>query len=150
MEESEKEIGIVIASHGSLGASLIEAAEVILGKQTNYCTLALYPEDSIDEFKSKIKEALIEQNSGKGVLCFVDLLGGSPCNAVLQLMMGRGNINCLTGVNLPMLLAAFTQRSTMTLEQLELECLSVGNSSHQLVEENFRKLFEAFPSDENF
>ena len=48
-------------------------------------------------------------DEGEGVLILVDLLGGSPYNATAK-VLSQENVECLTGLNLSMLLTALDQR----------------------------------------
>ena len=48
----------------------------------------------------------------------VDLLGGSPCNVTGKNIKGSDNIECLTGVNLPMLIEAIASRENNSLKDL--------------------------------
>jgi len=48
-------------------------------------------------------------DNGKGVLVLTDIFGASPANLAGKLLE-PGRIECLTGVNLPMLLRALTYR----------------------------------------
>ena len=149
MGDNQAVIGIVIATHGSLGEALVEAVELILGKQDHYKTIGLYTEDSVDDFQNSMSQMIDEMEEGKGVLCLVDMFGGSPYHVALQMMKAK-KFACLTGTNLPMVLTAFCQRKNLTLEELENECLIAGKESHMTVEDIFRKSAEMNDNSETF
>lgn len=84
--------------------------------------ISLFPNDSIDDFKKNIIERLKSLDTGKGVMVFVDLYGGTPSNSIalnLDLNGNEINIECITGVNLPMLLEALTMRNNLKLSELK-------------------------------
>ena len=53
---------------------------------------------------------------GSGVLILTDMFGGNPTNIALSLL-GKHHVEVVTGVNLPMLLKVFSQR-TLPLDEL--------------------------------
>ncbi|HBT49503.1 MAG: PTS system fructose subfamily IIA component [Caldanaerobacter subterraneus] len=124
-------VGILIVTHGALGKELLNSAELIVGKQQNVMSLGLFYGDNIECLRQDILKAVEELDKGEGVLVFVDLYGGSPSNAMAlnlnELMNSK--IECITGVNLPMLLEALTNRSIMPLEELKKHCMEIGYAS---------------------
>jgi mannose/fructose/sorbose-specific phosphotransferase system IIA component len=95
-------IHIVIVSHGNLGKSLIESAEMIAGELEDISTVSLLPDENLDTFGQKLGEHL-DTLGDQETLVLVDLFGGTPCNVAAQAMQ-RPNLESITGVNLPMLL----------------------------------------------
>ena len=147
MVKQENRIKIVVITHGRLGKALIETAELIMGRQTDYYTFGLFPEDSVEDLKEKVNELLCIDDFAQNVLCFVDMVGGSPFHVVLQLMANK-KITCITGVNLPMILTAFIQRDRMDLSSLKNECISAGIKSNCQVEDFFERSL-AYKKTEN-
>ena len=65
-----------------------------------------------------------------GVLIFVDLFGGTPCNASLDLLKEYENIDIITGVNLPMILFALSNNEKYkTVSSLVENVLKVSTKS---------------------
>lgn len=118
-------LGILIVTHGNFGAELIQSAEIIMGKQSNYEYLCLNHNDSVVALQEEIQKRVQILEKGKGVLVLTDIFGGSPSNSVAIALRGKG-YPCLTGVNLPMLLEAFTFRDTLSLEKLTKQCQGAG------------------------
>jgi PTS system mannose-specific IIA component len=56
-------------------------------------------------------------NSGDGVIIFTDMFGGTPSNIALS-MLNDGSVEVITGVNLPLLIKFFTNRSDSALGEL--------------------------------
>jgi PTS system mannose-specific IIA component len=115
-------IGIVIVTHGQLGAELHKTAELIVGGQARCRTVAIELNQNPDHLRDLIGRAIQSQESGQGVLILTDMFGGTPSNVSLS-FLEEGRVEVLTGASLPMLLRAFQQREKpdMTLHDLALD-----------------------------
>jgi PTS system mannose-specific IIA component len=104
-------VGILIISHGSLGDSLIQCANHVMGYKAPYLlNLRITTQDNPDVAEERAR-ALIEQlDSGDGVLMLCDICGATPCNIATRLVV-PGKVECLAGVNLPMLVRVLTYRN---------------------------------------
>ena len=120
----EKNIGVVIVTHSDYGAALLDAAEVIMGKQHACETVSVDSEREVSETVANIKESVDKVDTGSGVLVLTDMFGGTPTNLSLSLL-GTRHLEVLTGVNLPMLLKVFGCRS-MNLDRLAFEAKEAG------------------------
>ena len=114
-------IPIILVTHGPLAPSMIESSEMLVGKSEKLSAITLQPSDNFEEFQEKIFTQAKSMDEGEGVLILVDLLGGSPYNATAK-VLSQENVECLTGLNLSMLLTALDQREYCDLEQLTKEC----------------------------
>lgn len=139
-------VGIVVASHGSLAAGMLDALELLSGKQPSICAIGLQRGDSPDAFKDKVQEAVNVVDEGDGVLALVDLFGGTPSNAVAQLLE-RDDLNAVAGVNLPMLLSVVFARDEMDLKALTEEAVRASRDS---VVDIRQKLFATTDDEEDF
>jgi PTS system mannose-specific IIA component len=110
-------VGLVICGHGRLAASMLESAEMILGK--------LEPEQNLDELHQLIGDAIALIEHGDGVLVLLDLYGGTPSNAT-ALHFQRVAIEAVTGMNLPMLLEVLLGRYERTLAELTALAEEIG------------------------
>ncbi|MDI3480673.1 MAG: mannose system component [Tepidanaerobacteraceae bacterium] len=122
-------IGVLIVTHGDFGKELLKSAELIVGKQSHVMTLGLFHGDSVESLRENISKAIDELDEGDGVLVFVDLYGGSPFNATAMNMektITNSRFECITGVNLPMVLEALSVRTSYTLDKLKNHCLEIG------------------------
>lgn len=122
--------GIVIAAHGNMAKAMLESAELIVGKQEKVETLGLNHGDSIDDFSKRLENE-IEKYKDEGVLLLLDFYGGTPFNTsaiVINKFAKVCDLECLTGVNLPMLLELFLNRENMKLIELKNLCEEVGAS----------------------
>ena len=76
----------------------------------------------------------------------VDLFGGTPSNAVAQLLE-RDDLNAVAGVNLPMLLSVVFARDEMNLSALTEEAVRASCDS---VVDIRHKLFDTSDDEEDF
>ena len=122
-------LGILIVTHGNLGLELLKSAELIIGKQTNTYSLGIFHGDSIEEFNKEVVKYIKILDKGKGVLVFTDLYGGSPSNviALTHREIQSTKFECVTGVNLPMILEALTIRDSTELGLLKKHCIEIGH-----------------------
>jgi PTS system mannose-specific IIA component len=117
-------LGVVIVTHADFGRWLLEAAEVILGKQENCEAMSVDIAQEVEKIVSDIKKAVERVDSGAGVLLLTDMFGGTPTNLSLSLL-GSGKLEVITGVNLPMLLKVLSSR-TSPLETLAVDAKDAG------------------------
>ena len=99
-------IGLVLACHGELGSVLWNTVtHVVRGTMPHVAMVSVQEGDGLDDFRDKLVSAIEEVRSPEGVLVLTDMFGGTPSNVGLS-MHKAGEIEVLTGVNLPMLLRA--------------------------------------------
>ena len=118
-------IGILIISHGDLGNSLISCANHVMGKRPEHLIhLGVTIQDDPDVIILNALELLKQLDCGDGVLILSDICGATPCNIATELV-NPGRVECLSGVNLSMLIRALTYRDK-SLESLVEKSLSGG------------------------
>jgi PTS system ascorbate-specific IIA component len=104
-------IGILIVAHDSLGDSLARAVTHVLGtRPLQFEVLSVAATDDPLQLLPAAREQVARLDTGEGVLVFSDIYGATPCNLVCKLLQ-PGRVEGLAGVNLPMLVRAFTYRS---------------------------------------
>jgi PTS system mannose-specific IIB component len=105
-------IGIVIASHGEFAEGIHQSGSMIFGEQEKVQTVTFMPSEGPDDLRAKIDAAIATFDADDEILVLADLWSGSPFNqasAVLAENPDR-NIAIITGLNLPMLIQAYTER----------------------------------------
>lgn len=121
-------IGVIVASHGTLGEVLVETTGKILGHQTDLQPFSFLdgeePKDSYQRLQSLIKKC----DKGSGVLILVDLFGGTPGSLALSMLDDR-QIEVVTGVNLPMTMTAATLDPKFDLHAASAAVVSAGSNS---------------------
>lgn len=133
-------IGILVVTHGGFSEGLLNAVELIAGKQEKVKTIGLYHGDGIDEFTDKVQDAYEALNEGDGVMAFVDVFGGSPSNAVMKLIAKGTDVRAIAGVNMPMLVEAFMSRESYSLDELCEVCSQSGIENEVLLYEKYKEM----------
>ncbi|HOD28569.1 MAG TPA: hypothetical protein PKH03_05095 [Syntrophales bacterium] len=131
-------IGVLIVTHGNLGAELIKASELIKGSLEGIIPVSVDQTKGVEEVKKEITSALKKLDKGKGVLVLTDLFGGTPSNISLSFMK-PGKVEVLTGVNLPMLLKIQDKRSDMDLNDFSHYIKDYGRKNISLASEILNK-----------
>lgn len=138
-------ISVLLVSHSNYAIGLKQSAEMIMGKQEDLDTISFKEGETVDALKGKILSKIKELDTGKGILVMVDLLGASPYNASLicsHESNTSNDIKILTGMNLPMVIEALSDRTQpkCTLNDLYPKVLKSGiNGIHEalsFIEEN--------------
>jgi len=110
-------IGIMVVAHFNLAKEMTAAVELIMGKQQQFESVGILPDEDIEKITSKIVQALKTVDSGDGVLILTDMFGGTPSNISLS-FLEDGKIELVTGFNLPMLIKLTTYREGKALDEL--------------------------------
>lgn len=105
-------VGIVVVSHGRVAEAMVESAAMVLGAQRNVAFATLDPDMGPDDFRSALEGAIKSLEASDEILFLVDLWGGTPFNQVGSLVEEREGWVAVTGLNLPMLIVAYTERRT--------------------------------------
>ncbi len=119
-------VGVIICTHGNSAPELLKSAEMICGKQENCQTVSFKEGESLEQLKSEISEK-ISQLKGT-VFCLTDLKGGTPFNTLVSLLKSNPEMEIITGVNIPMLLELFINRSQLEKEELLSGIMEAGKT----------------------
>jgi mannose PTS system EIIA component len=104
-------IGILIVAHDTLGESLVRAVTHVLGSRPQqFETFGVSASDDPSTLLPDALDLVQKLDTGDGVLIFSDIYGATPCNLAIKLLQ-PGRIEGIAGVNLPMLVRAFTYRA---------------------------------------
>jgi mannose PTS system EIIA component len=104
-------IGILIIAHDSLGESLVRAVTHVLGgRPPQFEVLSVAAADDPILLLPAGRDLVSRLDTGSGVLIFSDIFGATPCNVACKLLV-PGRVEAVAGVNLPMLVRAFTYRN---------------------------------------
>jgi PTS system mannose-specific IIA component len=125
-------IGIVIVTHSNLGDALIEAAEFITGDRPNDLeSISIDLNESADKLREKIAAGIKKVNQKQGILILTDMFGGTPSNLSYS-FLEEGQVEVISGVNLPILLKAINSRTEMELNKLAISLEAYGKKSISL------------------
>jgi mannose PTS system EIIA component len=110
-------IGILILTHGAFGEDLLKTACGIMHETEKIGALNLSRRSDFATLRKKVSDMIGAIAAEQGVLVLIDAYGGTSYNTTLPLMNAH-TISLVTGVNLPMVLSALTNRHRMSLESL--------------------------------
>ncbi len=125
--------GILIVTHANLGNALIEAVEFILdAKIDNIFFISIDIKENVDSLHKKIKQGIKKvRKKGSGVIIFTDMFGGTPSNLSYSFLK-EGDVEVVSGVNLPMLLKAVNIRDKMDITEAAETLVKFGKKSISL------------------
>lgn len=118
-------IGLVLVTHGRLAEEFKAALEHVVGPQTQVATIAIGPDDNMEQRRQDILGAVEEVNTGAGVVLLTDMFGGTPSNLAISVMDGK-TIEVIAGVNLPMLIKLASVRADRGLADAVEEARKAG------------------------
>ena len=119
-EQVRSMIGIVLVSHGRLGAEFRAALEHVAGPQKQIESIAIWPDDDIEQRRQDIISAVTKVDGGAGVVVLTDMFGGTPSNLAISVMNGS-SVEVIAGLNLAMLIRLASVRETSSLEQAVIQ-----------------------------
>jgi PTS system mannose-specific IIA component len=121
-------IGLLIISHCDLGKELLNAAKLIMGRLEAVEYISIIQTTESSEMLKSISEKIKKLDSGQGVLVLTDMFGGTPSNLSLSFLEEK-KVEVLTGVNLPMVVAAVQDRERLKLSELGEKAQQAGRKS---------------------
>jgi len=118
-------VGVLLLTHGNIGAVLLQSALDIL----NLCplpTLNLAAPSGCDPERvlQEARRAAEQLDSGDGVLVLTDMYGATPSNIACRLRQFH-RVQVVAGVNLPMLIRVLNYPQ-LELDELALKAISGG------------------------
>jgi PTS system mannose-specific IIA component len=124
-------IGGVIVSHGKLAEELLNALTIILGEAVNIEAISIGWYDDVEESKKKINESIKRVDQKNGVLIFTDMFGGTPSNLSFSFLQ-NGQVEIITGVNLPMLIKFVSLQRSYNLGDVARKVVEQGKKNIHL------------------
>ncbi len=134
-------VGIVIATHGEFANGIFQSASMIFGDQPNVKACTLMPSEGPNDIKAKMEEAIKSFEDPDNILFLVDLWGGTPFNQANALISGHEDKWAIvTGLNLPMLIEAYSSRTFMdTSQEVASNILEAGRDGVKVYPEKLDK-----------
>ncbi|HOJ71197.1 MAG TPA: PTS sugar transporter subunit IIA [Syntrophorhabdaceae bacterium] len=121
-------VGIIIVAHFKLAEEMVNAVNLIVGKQEQLEPIGMSPNDDMENVKKKITNSIKAVDSGDGVIILTDMFGGTPSNISLS-FLEEGKVEVVTGVNLPMLIKLATYRKDKPIGELARFITSYGQKN---------------------
>lgn len=123
-DESRKIAGVIV-THGHLAGELLSAAEMIVGPISFITAVSIGWHDDVDAARDEVQRAITRVSQGAGVLLLTDMFGGTPTN-IASMFLDDGNVEVVTGVNLPMVIKLASQSSGFSLIETARRVCDLG------------------------
>jgi PTS system mannose-specific IIA component len=107
----------VIVSHGQLASELLAAAEMIVGPVSHVTAVSIGWHDDVEAARDEVARSIARVAEGRGVLLLTDMFGGTPTN-IASVFLAEGEVEVVTGVNLPMVVKLATQTGEESLAEI--------------------------------
>lgn len=105
-------IGVVITGHGNFPKELVSTARKIMGDLKNgIVVVTTSQEENPSRLRVRLNSAIEKVASKSGVLVLVDIFGSSASSMCIN-MRKKYPVRVVTGMNLPMIFALATYRSS--------------------------------------
>jgi PTS system mannose-specific IIA component len=125
-------IGILVVTHRKLGDALIDCVEFILGEWPDALNaISIDLRENAGDLRNKIEKGIKKIRTDKGVLILTDMFGGTPSNLSYS-FLEEGQVEVISGANLPMLLKAVGVRKNKSLTELAEHLEGFGKKSISL------------------
>jgi PTS system mannose-specific IIA component len=134
-------VGVVVITHCDLAKELLTAARLIVGEDKaleGMEALSVQVSEMNEELRKRIANAVRRVDRGQGVLILTDMFGGTPSNLSLSFLK-EGEVEVVTGVNLPMMVALANYREGKSLQELAQFITSYGRKHINLANEILQK-----------
>ena len=110
--------GIVIVCHGNLADGFVSASDMILGKCENLKTVSVDVAQEPEMIQEMVHDTIRSVDEGDGVIILTDLFGGTPTNVSLPFLK-PGEVEIITGINLPLVIKLLKDRDKYPLRKLK-------------------------------
>ena len=116
-ESGPGKVGGVIVTHGQLASEFLAAAEMIVGQVRHITAVSIGWHDDVEAARDEIERAITRVSEGRGVLILTDMFGGTPTN-ITSMFLTEGEVEVVTGVNLPMVIKLASQAESGSLAEV--------------------------------
>ena len=124
-EPASQKVAGVIVTHGQLASEFLAAAEMIVGPVTHITSVSIGWHDDVDAAHAEIARAIKQVSQGHGVLLLTDMFGGTPTN-IASMFLVEGEVEMVTGVNLPMVIKLASQTAEDSLPAVARRVRDLG------------------------
>lgn len=119
----------IVATHGHAAKALLETSAMLIGEQEEVHAVDFVPGENAETLAEKYKAIMAQYDEATEFMFLLDLWGGSPFNAANMTAGQSDKAFIMTGVNVPMLLAAFEARDEgMSLAEIATEVVNGARS----------------------
>ena len=109
-------VGLVVVCHEDMGAELVKAAEMIVGRIEAVATVSVKQDSAPETLRDGVQNAIRKVDAKKGVILMTDMFGGTPSNISLAFL--GDTVEVVSGVNLSMIIKFANHREEKPLAEL--------------------------------
>ena len=121
-------IGLVVMGHAPFAAALHACARHVYGcVPERFVVIDVVADADVESELARARQAVVDVDSGDGVLVLVDMFGATPGNIAAQLAQ-PGRVEVVAGVNLPMLMRTLCYRDQTKIADMPEKALGGGAS----------------------
>lgn len=103
-------------THGQVATELLAAAETVVGELGHLSAVSIGWHDDVEAAKGEIERSIRRVAGDTGVLVLTDMFGGTPTN-ISAMFYKEGEVEIVTGVNLPMVIKLASLPDDVSLEE---------------------------------
>jgi PTS system mannose-specific IIA component len=81
---------------------------MIIGSVSHITAVSIGWHDDVEAAHNEVERAISRVTQGRGVLLLTDMFGGTPTN-IASMFLAEGEVEVVTGVNLPMVIKLASQ-----------------------------------------
>ena len=96
-----------------------------MGPQKNVKAICIGSDDDMEKRREDIMRAVKAVDTGDGVIVLTDMFGGTPSNLSISIL-GKGKVEVIAGINLPMLIRLASVRDSGTLSDAVEQAQEAG------------------------
>ncbi|EHJ56615.1 PTS system mannose-specific EIIAB component [Streptococcus urinalis FB127-CNA-2] len=145
-------IGIIIASHGKFAEGIHQSGSMIFGEQEKVQVVTFMPNEGPDDLYEHFNNAIAQFDADDEILVLADLWSGSPFNQASRVMgeNSERKMAIITGLNLPMLIQAYTERmmdANAGVEQVAANIIKESKEGIKALPEELNPVEEVSPEE---
>ena len=110
-------VGVVVVSHTNIGKEMVIATKKIIPDCRNIVSLAIESDMPPEANRNLIRQAIEQVGTSNGVILLTDMFGGTPSNLCMSFLK-KGEIEVISGFNLPMLIKLANYRNKIPFNEL--------------------------------
>ncbi len=107
---------------------------MIVGPVSHITSVSIGWHDDVDAARNEIERAIARVSEERGVLIMTDMFGGTPTN-IASMFLADGQIEVVTGVNLPMVIKLASQTQNESLAEIAIRVRTEGREGIYLAGE---------------
>ncbi len=130
-------VKVILMTHSELADVLLSTLSDITGEKDFIEALSFSRDTDYLDIKKEIENTL-RKHKGSKVLILTDMFGGTPTNIALS-FLEQGEVEVVTGVNLPMLIKISQVGPNVSLDEMVKKAVEAGKKNIVVASEILKK-----------